>query len=829
MRRPVAWLAALLGGWAVAVLQPVLGPLGGSPEFFVAHRADPLDILILTAVLALAFPLLLWGLALAGLLAGRRVGVVVAATAIGLVTAPAALEAAYSAGITGWPASIAVALSAAALVAAAWHRVSPVRTFLALLVPAILIVPVLFLLAPGMRSLLWNAATAEPGAHAASPAPVVVVVFDEMSLTSLLGRDGALDAGRYPHLTALARDGTWYRHATTVSDFTQWALPAILTGRYPRPDTTPTARDHPRSVFTALSADYRLEVREPVTAVCPQTLCGPGTDTRTARLGSELRDVRVVAAYVFLPPAARQWLPSLTQGWANFDAASDADGSDRPGGLPADRDAQVGLERIRQVRAFVDGISREDGQPTLYFLHTLISHHPPRWLPSGQVIAEREDVPAPLQNGRWPQDAVAVAEHFQGHLLQAELADTVVGWLVDRLVQQEMYDRALVVVTADHGASFRPGDAMRDLTDTNAGDIVPVPLIVKLPGQRMAQAVDDRRAQTVDILPTIADAIDLELPFEPDGRSLLTSAAADREVRVYRAKATRMVTYSPDALTALQRAALDRQEGLFGDRRWPALLVPGVPDLIGRDVPALERVDNATGWDVRLARPLALENVNLSAAALPVQVTGTLERSPDAGTEPSGLAVAVNDRIVATTVPGSGTMRWYAMIPPSSLVSGANHLQVFLLDPRHDGQLVQSRAAPAPVSSPVNLVPEQAQAAGTLQHGLYGTESGDRRPFRWTNGRAVIDVPIDPARAPRTLDLSVRFTGRPTTRLQALVDGCAALDQGIPSGAWSRSVDLGHCRPKGYWAEIEILSDTHRPGGADRRTLGIAIERLTLR
>ena len=578
MRRPVAWLAALLGGWAVAVLQPVLGPLGGSPEFFVAHRADPLDILILTAVLALAFPLLLWGLALAGLLAGRRVGVVVAATAIGLVTAPAALEAAYSAGITGWPASIAVALSAAALVAAAWHRVSPVRTFLALLAPAILIVPVLFLLAPGMRSLLWNAATAEPGAHAASPAPVVVVVFDEMSLTSLLGRDGALDAGRYPHLTALARDGTWYRHATTVSDFTQWALPAILTGRYPRPDTTPTARDHPRSVFTALSADYRLEVREPVTAVCPQTLCGPGTDTRTARMGSELRDVRVVAAYVFLPPAARQWLPSLTQGWANFDAASDADGSDRPGGLPADRDAQVGLERIRQVRAFVDGISREDGQPTLYFLHTLISHHPPRWLPSGQVIAEREDVPAPLQNGRWPQDAVAVAEHFQGHLLQAELADTVVGWLVDRLVQQEMYDRALVVVTADHGASFRPGDAMRDLTDTNAGDIVPVPLIVKLPGQRMAQAVDDRRAQTVDILPTIADAIDLELPFEPDGRSLLTSAAADREVRVYRAKATRMVTYSPDALTALQRAALDRQEGLFGDRRWPALLVPGVPD-----------------------------------------------------------------------------------------------------------------------------------------------------------------------------------------------------------------------------------------------------------
>ena len=44
---------------------------------------------------------------------------------------------------------------------------------------------------------------------------VVLIVFDEFGGDILLGPNGKIDAGRYPHFAALARDGTWFRNAHT--------------------------------------------------------------------------------------------------------------------------------------------------------------------------------------------------------------------------------------------------------------------------------------------------------------------------------------------------------------------------------------------------------------------------------------------------------------------------------------------------------------------------------------------------------------------------------------------------------------------------------------
>ena len=45
------------GLWAVAVVQPLLDILGRAPEFFVAHRAGPTDILLLLVALLVVAPL----------------------------------------------------------------------------------------------------------------------------------------------------------------------------------------------------------------------------------------------------------------------------------------------------------------------------------------------------------------------------------------------------------------------------------------------------------------------------------------------------------------------------------------------------------------------------------------------------------------------------------------------------------------------------------------------------------------------------------------------------------------------------------------------------
>ena len=60
----------------------------------------------------------------------------------------------------------------------------------------------------------------------------------------------------------------------------------------------------------------------------------------------------------------------------------------------------------------------------------------------------------------------------------------------------------------------------RTVDQENIGDIAPVPLFVKTPGQRRGR-VDDRAASVLDIVPTVVDVLKIRTPWTFDGHSLL--------------------------------------------------------------------------------------------------------------------------------------------------------------------------------------------------------------------------------------------------------------------------------------------------------------------
>ena len=118
-----------------------------------------------------------------------------------------------------------------------------------------------------------------------------MVVLDEVPLASVLDDRGRIEERHYPNLARLARDGIFFRNATTVSDYTRWALPALVTGRYPRAELAPSSRDHPDTLFTLLAPTHHLEVSETVTGLCPDALCAqPGADL-DAHLGMMANDL----------------------------------------------------------------------------------------------------------------------------------------------------------------------------------------------------------------------------------------------------------------------------------------------------------------------------------------------------------------------------------------------------------------------------------------------------------------------------------------------------------------------------------------------------------
>ena len=74
----------------------------------------------------------------------------------------------------------------------------------------------------------------------AGDTPVVMILLDEFSGVALMDGRHRIDRARLPSFARLADDATWYRNATSVADFTDRAVPAILTGERPgarhRPD-----------------------------------------------------------------------------------------------------------------------------------------------------------------------------------------------------------------------------------------------------------------------------------------------------------------------------------------------------------------------------------------------------------------------------------------------------------------------------------------------------------------------------------------------------------------------------------------------------------------
>lgn len=462
------------------------------------------------------------------------------------------------------------------------------------------------------------------GAEARRPtAPVVVIVFDELPLVSLLDGRGRIDPVRYPNLAALAASTSWYPNATTASDASKLAIPSILDGRTPRPDRPATTRGHPRNLFTMLHArGYRLRVQEEATSLCPYRGCR-----------------RRHNAHYFLS-----------------------------------------RDRLGRFERFIDEIGNP-ATPTLYYKHALLPHVP--WVFTPSLRRYDRSVLGPIEglnsSDRSVFDRTLVRQSWQRHLLQVGAADALVGRLVARMKQTGIYNRAALVVMADHGVSFRVGATdRRTIVPANAFDIAPIPLFVKAPGQRGGR-VDRSLLRTYDVLPTLAHQIGLGLPRGLDGRAA-TNARVRRRGRVSvlsRAPIHRL-TFSRRGLDAGRKRALRRKLGLFGAGRRSLFDFGPNRGLRARPVSSVHVLSKGK-LRATLNEANAYGQVRRRSSFVPAHVTGRISGGRRGARR--DIAVAVNGRIWGLSrsvhIRGNPAEYYSVLVSEDVLVEGANRVEVF--------------------------------------------------------------------------------------------------------------------------------------------------------
>ena len=163
----------------------------------------------------------------------------------------------------------------------------------------------------------------EPKAKAgdvSSDIPIVIVVFDELSTSSLMNEQGLINAFRYPNFAALAQDAHWFRNASTVAERSARALPAILTGRYTKENVAPTTANYPENLFTWLGGNYELNSFESLTKLCPEELCREPIlrETSGERIRTTLLDLWFIYLHLALPTDLTHGLPAVTATMRDF-------------------------------------------------------------------------------------------------------------------------------------------------------------------------------------------------------------------------------------------------------------------------------------------------------------------------------------------------------------------------------------------------------------------------------------------------------------------------------------------------------------------------------
>jgi hypothetical protein len=709
-------IAHVFGLAALAVAQPLLDVLARHPTFFVAHDVSRVELVAFAFGLVAAPTLAITAIVESLRLVSAKLASVAQAAFVGLLASAALLPLAGALGLQSGIAIVIAALAIALGAAAAYLTLPIARQFLSFVAIFGVVAPLLFLSKPTIRPLLANEPLALSGVIVKEPAPIAVVVFDGLKLVELLDQRGEIDAARFPSFARLARSSTWYRNATSVAAFTHEAVPAILTGKYPfsSASSAPSASEHAGNLFTLLGGAYDLRVYEPVTALCPSTLCDTRADDDRLRSWWRLHaDAAVVWLHVVLPERVRERLPSLAGRWTGFGAPGDQRKA------RAFESAMASDDRSAQFLRSLEGLQPGSDLP-LYFHHTLLPHDPFEHFPSGlRHGVPKERLRPTARAYDWPDDESVV--HFEEglYVLQLAYADALLGRLLDRLEQLGMQDSALVVVTADHGFAFAAGESQRRYAANTAGDIVPVPLFVKAPGQTRG-TVSDAEAETIDILPTIAELIGAALPWKVDGRPLSQNLEPRTKSFV---GSTRKDAITFASMKSERDQALARKLASVGSGGTPydVLYDAGLPRSKEELASALVSAKVPYKIELRHARGRADDDPWFSRRFVDGTVVGP--RAPRPGDR---LLLTIDDRVVGTTEmfpsPVSQTYAFEAVVDERFLKDQTEaDMQIFFWD-------TEARSAKRPSS--VSFAPAEVEASSAAAAVVWrNVWSGSERAF----------------------------------------------------------------------------------------------------
>lgn len=336
-----------------------------------------------------------------------------------------------------------------------------------------------------------------------------------------------------PHIKKLAREGVVFSSAIAHGTWTKPSITSLLSG-------LSLSRHNVRSMSDRLAPDIELLPdflhRAGYSTACisanswvsPAFGLGRGVHYFSTQRNQKFMHLAVGKIFT----SFCMWKPALaTVCIAGFclDQFLETGSTDRQG-----RSARALTEEA------VQWISRVRGKPFFLYIHYNDLHfpyNPPA--PFDHVFGREErgerHMP-PMCNALVPLDRCKELSELETKSLirfyDGELAyvDHWIGKLMNALKKMDLYERSMIIVTSDHGEEFYEhggwghGNSLFEET-------IRVPLVVRLPDARSSGQQLDVPVGHLDIAPTIADLVDIEMDGDSEGMSLVGLMAGPSDGR----------------------------------------------------------------------------------------------------------------------------------------------------------------------------------------------------------------------------------------------------------------------------------------------------------
>ncbi len=692
-----------------ALSQPVFSILQATPEFLVIRRAQPSEVIALALVLALLVPAILFLL---------REVVNSFASVLSAIWQKAKLiiESGFDLLTIYFLFIVLFELYLKNIYLAAFFSV--VGTYVAIYVSKIrelfrffsiasVLFVVIFLwttLSASFLSADLTAANSEQlkKIDKTKLKPTFVIIFDEFPLFSLLDSSEKINKERFPGFYRLSQLSTWFRNGSSVTSWTERAVPAILSGVLPSTShvQVPSVADYPQNIFTLFSKTHRVFGYEQVTNLCPSTICPElkKPEDFSVRFGTLLSDIAVIYAHRIATESQRASLPSIDGKWQNFIELPKSESKNKKkSGKGLDLNQDYADDVILFDRFLADlekDISNvaSTGVNPLSVVHITFPHVPYRYLPDGSKYALDRDIGNDREYvAQWPKDAQGLAvTALQRFLMQAAVADKLIVKFLDVLERTNLLDKSVVAVTADHGSSFKVGEYSRRTSDNNYSDVMSVPFFISMPGLSRTGEINDKNVSSVDILPTLLSLNGLD-PLA-DSTKLSGQSLSSDNIKEANNKTFFPLVGDQRKVVLTYPKLMDRQESiqyvskLFGDSGFDERFYK--PDFTGKNLigKSIQEINDLIRQDISVGihKFDKYKNLKLSPGYIPALLTGVVRYKNKQPMDNSRKTIAITmaDKMVAlgqTDKVKGDNATFMAFVPPYMLKNGDNQLKAVAL------------------------------------------------------------------------------------------------------------------------------------------------------